>query len=86
MSELNLAGNEIGGENDKAGMQALAAALKTHGTITDLDLSKNGLSAKDVLILAPAIGAMGSLVSLNLADNELGVEGAMHVAEVLPKW
>jgi hypothetical protein len=28
----------------------------------------------------------GALVYLNLAKNELGVEGAKHVAEVLSKW
>ena len=28
---------------------------------------------------------MGSLVSLNLANNNLGAKGAKHVAEVLPK-
>ena len=32
------------------------------------------------------INDSGSLVSLNLAQNELGVEGAKHVAEVLLKW
>ena len=28
----------------------------------------------------------GALVSLNLANNNLGVEGAQHLAKVLPRW
>jgi hypothetical protein len=38
------------------------------------------------LINALLLQDMGSLVSLSLANNNLGVEGAKHVAEVLPKW
>jgi hypothetical protein len=33
-----------------------------------------------------ATSATWSLVSLNLAQNDLGAEGARHVAEVLPTW
>jgi hypothetical protein len=69
LSKLNLAGNIIGGKKDKAGVQALAAALKTHCTITDLDLSMNGLSARDMSILAPAIRDMGASAKLNLSGN-----------------
>ena len=36
-----------------------------------------------VVAIADAIPAMGALTSLNLADNELGAEGAKHVAEAI---
>ena len=37
-----------------------------------------------VIALANAIQDMGALVSLNLANNGLGVEGAKHLATALP--
>jgi hypothetical protein len=65
-----LAGNEVGGKKDKAGMQALAAALKMHSMITELNLSNNGLSAKDMPILAPAIEANGALSKLTWSGDQ----------------
>ena len=32
------------------------------------------------------IHASVALVSLNLANNDLGAEGAQHLAKVLPTW
>ena len=60
-------------------------------TMTEADLSGRKLGAAGAQILAAFMStklfeAKGSLVSLNLAKNDLGVEGAKHVAEVLPKW
>jgi hypothetical protein len=53
---------------------------------TELNLSGKMRGAADALVLADEIKDMGSLVSLSLAENGLGVEGAKHIAEVLPKW
>ena len=39
-----------------------------------------------IFALANAIQDMGALASLNLANNKLGVEGAQHLAKVLPTW
>ena len=61
-------------------------------TMTAADFSGKGLGAAGAQILAAFMGQLvslkrnWSLVSLNLAENELLVEGAKHVAEVLPKW
>jgi hypothetical protein len=38
------------------------------------------------IYFSPFLQVNGLLVSLNLAENDLRVEGAKHVAEVLPKW
>ena len=38
----------------------------------------------DIAALALGIKDMGALVSLSLARNDLGVEGAKHIAEILP--
>ena len=53
---------------------------------TELDLSGQDLNAGDAVLIASDISDMGSLVSLNLAENDLKVEGAKRVAEVLPTW
>jgi hypothetical protein len=53
---------------------------------TELDFSSRRLRAGDAVLLASDIQDMGSLVSLNLANNNLGAKGAQHVAFVLPKW
>jgi Ran GTPase-activating protein (RanGAP) involved in mRNA processing and transport len=62
-----------------------AASIKRSGAVIG-NLRSLGLLQSGMSILANASQDMGSLVSLNLAENELGVEGARHVAEVLPKW
>jgi hypothetical protein len=42
----------------------------------------NNWDIRDIL----DINDSASLVSLNLAGNDLRAQGAQHVAEVLPKW
>ena len=71
------------GSYDTSGLIALAKSISN---LKELNISSNLLKAEGARTLAPAIEAMGSLVSLNLAENGLGVEGATHVAGVLPKW
>ena len=89
LSELDLSKNDLGSE----GLSAVSEALKstsikqlniaenmlTHNTQRDTDMS-------GVIKFTEDMKDMGSLVSLNLAENKLGVEGAKHVAKVLPKW
>ena len=53
---------------------------------TEANLSGLGMDAADAAILAEDIQDKGALVSLNLANNKLGVEGAKHLAKVLPTW
>ena len=61
-------------------------------TMTEANFSGKGLGhTGGAQILAAFMSTKlfqdkGSLVSLNLAQNDIGVEGAKHVAEVLPKW
>ena len=59
--------------------------------MSEADFSGKKLGAAGAQILAAFMStklfeAKGSLVSLNLANNNLKAEGAKHVAEVLPKW
>jgi hypothetical protein len=59
--------------------------------MTEADFSGKKLGAAGAQVLAAfmstkLVEAKGSLVSLNLAGNRIGVEGVQHVAEVLPKW
>ena len=44
-----------------------------------------GSKAEGVIAIANAIPDMGAMTSLNLASNELGVEGAKIIAACLPK-
>jgi hypothetical protein len=52
---------------------------------TELDFSGQGLGAGDAMLIANDISDMGAMTSLNLASNDLGVEGAKSIAAVLPK-
>jgi Ran GTPase-activating protein (RanGAP) involved in mRNA processing and transport len=53
---------------------------------TELDMSKQGLKPEDAVLLASDIPDMGSLVSLNLANNYLGAKGSKTIADMLPEW
>ena len=92
MSSANLLGNDIGVEQAqvllkiKEAKPGLTTLCGLCGDETELDLSGKGLGPGCAILLAPVMEANWSLVSLNLAKNELGVEGAKRVAEVLPKW
>jgi Ran GTPase-activating protein (RanGAP) involved in mRNA processing and transport len=86
LATLDLSDNAIGGHVGEPGCRALAAALEANTTITAINLTRTGLSVECTEILAPAIGAMKVLASLNLSGNEFKAEGAKHIARVLPKW
>jgi hypothetical protein len=77
--------SEVSGKFEKGGtVQYQGAALVI--TYVNSDGSVDLRDTRGLMSLANAIQDMGSLVSLNLAKNELGVEGATRVAGVLPKW
>ena len=92
LSKLDLSNNDLRSD----GLITLSKALKSssikqlniaHNRLTDTDhRNMSSESYSGVIQFTEDMKDMGSLVSLNLAKNELGVEGAKHVAEVLPKW
>ena len=60
-------------------------------TMTEADFSNKKLGPLGAQILAAFIERKffqdnGALVSLNLANNNLGAEGAQCLAKVLPTW
>ena len=94
LSKLDLSGNDLGVE----GLSEIADVLNST-SITQLNLADNGLThdsnygrthhdanMSGVIKFAGVLQDSRSLVSLNLAQNNPGVKGAKHVAEVLPKW
>jgi hypothetical protein len=72
LTKLDASDNDMFGLTDKIGITAWAAALKACTSITVLNLAKNNINTNDTKILAPAIGDMGALTSLNLASNRIG--------------
>ena len=90
LSSLDLSNNNLGvGVSDDGWTHDPNGYWKyTHKNGKKQDGPPKGVIFRQVgvIALANAIQDMGSLVSLNLAQNWLGVEGAKHVAEVLPKW
>jgi hypothetical protein len=55
----------------KSGIKAWAEAIKTHLSLTDLNISSNFIDAKDVEILGPAVRDNTVLLILVLKDNRL---------------
>jgi hypothetical protein len=96
ISSVNLLKNGIGTHQART----LANILKEHSTLKslcgnkgdekELDMSGKMCGAEAVIMLAAEIVGNGAsnnraLTSLNLASNELGVEGAKIIAAFLPK-
>ena len=89
LSELDLSKNDLRSD----GLSAVSEALKST-SIKQLNIAENLVTyntqdeedMSGVIKFTEDMKDMGSLVSLNLAENELGIEGAKHVAGVLPKW
>jgi hypothetical protein len=75
--------------------EALVSMLKEHPTLkslcgnrgneTELDMSGKNMGASGAIMLAAEIVCNGAMVSLDLAANSLGVEGAKIIAAFLPK-
>ena len=73
------------------GAKTLAGALKGNQVMQELNIADNELSwdanrnddMSGVIAISDAIPTMGALTSLNLAKNQLGAEGAKHVAKAI---
>jgi hypothetical protein len=88
-SKLDLSKNDLRSEGLSAVSEALKSTSIKHLNIADNNLTKNQNYDTDmsgVIKFAEDMKDMGSLVSLNLAKNDLKDEGAKHVAKVLPRW
>ena len=93
LAKLDLSGNYTieawRSDHDSPGfIRPIAGMLKTNTSIKALVLSSNKLNAEAGRIFSDQViqdnGALAS--SLNLANNNLGAEGAQHLAKVLPTW
>jgi Ran GTPase-activating protein (RanGAP) involved in mRNA processing and transport len=78
LTYLNL-NNQLGA----AGVQALAAVLKTNTTLTSLDLDSNQLGDTGAQALTEALKTNTTLTSLDLSGNQLGDVGVQALAEAL---
>ena len=99
LTELDLAGNALGlkdkwGESDTSGVVALADAIRTMEALTSLDVSDNsmcGWSSNTVSMVTPRqyeglislLGSISTLQQLNLSSNNIGADGATHVADAI---
>ena len=84
LRHLYLVDNDIGPE----GAGALAYALRTNSSLTDLDLGRNGLGSGGVGTLMSALarsGSNSSLTHLYLGGNEVGDDGAVVLANGLAR-
>jgi hypothetical protein len=63
------------------------ATLEVGMGMAEADFTNKGLQAAGAIIVAAWMSHrdMGAMTSLNLASNELGVEGAKIIAACLPK-
>ena len=55
-------------------------------SITELDLAGKSLGTEGALVLATYLNANGALVTLNISQNDIGAEGAKHLAPALENW
>ena len=90
LSKLTWSGERWQDRNDGCKIKD-APPVTLDTAMTEADFSNKHLGVSGVIILAAVLRCKtfrdsGSLVSLNLAGNRIGFEGAQHVAEVLPKW
>ena len=92
LASVNLLSNQIGVEQAEALLQikeakpGLTTLCGLCGDETELDLSYKGLSAGCATLLAPELNANGALVTLDISNNEIGAEGAKHLAPALQEW
>jgi Ran GTPase-activating protein (RanGAP) involved in mRNA processing and transport len=63
-------------------MTALGAALKASATVTDLNISKNDLKAKDITGFAEHLKDMGSLSELDISNNGIGSEQTAKIKQI----
>ena len=85
LTELNLAGNQLGkeGGNAIAKMILENGVSGKNGTLVRLDLSKNCIGSKGECSIAEALEKNNTLTELNLAGNQLGKEGGNAIAKMI---
>jgi Ran GTPase-activating protein (RanGAP) involved in mRNA processing and transport len=92
LTSVNLSGNQLAhagaqllGENQlaHAGARLLVEIVQYHPTLTDLDISYNGIREEHIRGLADALSINRMLLSVNLSGNDLGIEGAQALAAAL---
>ena len=92
MASVNLLGNYIDVEQAQALLKikeatpCLTTLCGLRGDETELDLSGKDLRAGCATLLAPELNANGALVTLDISKNEIGSEGAKHLAPALKNW
>ena len=67
----------------KPAMKVFCAIPFRDKTITELDVSGQGLGAEGALVVSRYLENNGALTSFNLSKNYFGPEGAKHVAEAI---
>jgi Ran GTPase-activating protein (RanGAP) involved in mRNA processing and transport len=89
LSVLSMKRNNLG---TKEAGEVLGDMLKGNSVLKELDLSNNLVSSRDggdatafAQGISKGLPDNGAMTSLNLASNELGVEGAKIIAACLPK-
>ena len=91
ISFVNILSNAIGAEQANELIKIMAAKpnLKTlcgfSGDETELDLSKKSLTAGCAVLIANEVKNNGAMTSLDVSNNDLGSEGAKHIAAALPE-
>ena len=86
LAKLDFSRNNSSRLDSPGFIRPIATMLKTNRTIKEINLAGNNLNAEAGRIFSQDIHDNGALASLNLANNILGVEGARHLAKVLPTW
>jgi Ran GTPase-activating protein (RanGAP) involved in mRNA processing and transport len=84
MTELNLAGNQMGKESagmfglsDMSGVVALAGVISGMGAMSSLNLAENMIRAEGAKHLSAAIKGHKSLTILDISSNEIGAYSSM---------
>ena len=83
LENLDISHNNIGNNPIKIGAIALQSMLKKNTVLKEFDISFNELDNTDVSYLAEGIDVNSSLTSVNVLGNNISVEVAQKLAEIL---
>ncbi len=90
MASVNLAGNKLRAPGLKALSQALKGSKISVLNISNCELYANAEYTADefsgITQFCEDIHDMGALVTLDISGNEIGAEGAKHLAPALQEW
>ena len=85
LKSVSIGENKLGDE----GVSVLCESLKTNTTLEKLDIEGDGdedvLGATGAKLIAEMLKVNTPLTTLNLRNNEIGPEGAIAIAEALPR-